>query len=151
MTTGLKYDPDRKWIIEVTEEQLYDIINDVEDIHRFLAGQTELHNATSYIEPCENMHELKDKLKELQPLVTPELERNASYDWAGFHCPNKGQREKIARGYAIYRNLRHCIEKYRNRDDWNVYQSETLTCGFPLAICYPKTENDGENRNDKLE
>jgi len=142
MTKGLEYDPNRKWIIEVTEQQLYDIINDVEDIHRFLAGQTELYNATSYIEPCKAMHKLQDKLRELQPLVTPKLERGASYDWAGTHCPNKAQREKIKRGYACYRELRHCIEKYRKHEDWNVYQSETLTCGVPLAVCYPKTEEN---------
>ncbi len=136
------YDPNRKWIIEVTERQLYDIIYDVEDITRFLAGQTELYNATSYVEPCEGMHELRDKLNELQPLVTPELSRNASYNWCGSGCPNKGHREKIKRGYAIYRNLRHCIEKFRDCDSWNVYQSETLTCGVPLAVCYPKTEDD---------
>lgn len=29
MTNGLKYDPSRKWIIEVTEQQLYDRIADV--------------------------------------------------------------------------------------------------------------------------
>lgn len=140
MNKGLEYDPGRKWIIEVTEEQLYDIINDVEDIHRFLSGQTELYNATSYIKPCANMHELHDKLKELQPLVTPQLSRSASYPWNGGNCPNDAQREKIKRSYAIYRNLRHCIETFRNRDNWNVYQRETLTCGVPLAICYPKTQ-----------
>ena len=145
MTDGIKYDPDRKWIIEVTEQQLYDIINDVEDIHRFLAGQTELCNATDYVEPCNTMLILRDKLRELQPLVTPELDRCASYGWNGGGCPNKAHREKIKRGYACYRNLKHCIEKYRNNDDWNVYRSETLTCGVPLAVCYPKPE---ENEND---
>lgn len=143
MTNGLKYDPSRKWIIEVTEQQLYDIINDVEDIHRFLAGQTELDNAMTYIEPRKNRFELQDKLRNLQPLVTPELDCGSSYDWAGNHCPNEEQREKIKRGYAIFRNLRHCIEKYRKHDDRNVYQYETLTCGVPLAVCYPKGEEDG--------
>ncbi len=142
MNPGLEYDPNRKWIIEVTEQQLYDIINDVEDIHRFLAGQMELHNATAYVKPCENMHELRNKLRDLQPLVTPELERGASYDWAGTHCPNDAQRDKIRRSYAEYRDLRHCIEKFRNRDAWNVYQRETLTCGVPLAVCYPKENKD---------
>lgn len=141
MINGLKYDPNRKWIIEVTEQQLYDIIDDVEDIHRFLAGQTELHNVTSFIEPW-NMHELQSKLRNLQPLVTPELDRGSSYDWAGTHCPNEGQREKIKQGYAIYRNLRHCIEKYRKSDNFNIYQSKTLTCGVPLAVCYPKEEKN---------
>lgn len=141
----MKYDPNRKWLIEVTEQQLYDIINDVEDIHRFLAGQTELDNATSYIEDCSDMFECRQKLKGLQPLVTPGLGHGAFYDWSGNNCPYDAQRQKIARGYAIYRNLRHCIEKYRERDpdDWNCYQSPTLTCGVPLAVCYPKHEENG--------
>ncbi len=142
MNKGLEYDPNRKWIIEVTEEQLSDIIEDVEDIHRFLAGQTELHNATAYIRPCKNMHGLRDQLRDLQPLVTPELDRGSSYDWAGTHCPNEGQREKIARGYGIYRHLRHCIEKYRKYNTFSAYQDETLTCGVPLAVCYPKEEKN---------
>ncbi len=140
MTNGLKYDPNRKWIIEVTEQQLFDIINDVEDIHRFLAGQTELYNATAYVESHKNRFELQDKLRDLQPLVTPELPQGASYDRAGTHCPNKEQQEKIARGYGIYRHLLHCIEKYRKYNTYSVYQSETLTCGVPLAVCYPKKE-----------
>lgn len=143
MNTGLKYDPNRRWIIEVTERQLLDIIDDVEDIHRFLSGQMELDNATSCIEPISAAHELRDKLRELQPLVTPELGRNAFYDWAGHGCPNKAQKEKIQRGYATFRNLKHCIEKYRKHDAWNIYQHETLTCGVPLAVCYPKEEENG--------
>lgn len=138
--TYAKYDPNRKWIIEVTEEQLYDIINDVEDIHRFLAGQTELWNVTSNIRDFERLHTIRQFLDNLHPLVTPELDRCASYGWDGGGCPDELQRNKIRRGYAIWRNLRHCIEKYRQHDEWNVYQGETLTCGVPLAICYPKTE-----------
>lgn len=136
----MKYDPNRKWIIEVTEQQLIDIINDVEDIHRFLAGQTELANTTSYIEDCSDMLECRHKLEILQPLVTPDLTRGASYSWDGGECPYEAQRAKIARGYAEYRNLRYCLEKFRDHDDWNTYKSPTLTCGIPLAICYPKPD-----------
>lgn len=143
MNRGLKYDADRKWIIEVTERQLYDIIDAVEDVTRFLAGQTQLANATSYVNPCKNMHELRYRLRDLKPLVTPHLDRGESYAWNGGDCPDEEQREAIKRGYATYRNLRHCIEKYRDNDYWNVYQSETLTCGVPLAVCYPKTEENG--------
>lgn len=130
-----EYNPRRIWIIEVTEEQLYDIINDVEDIHRFLAGQTELMNASCY---SNHSDELQERLKELQSLVTPHLTRGMSYGWNGGDCPNEAQREKIKRGYGIYRNLRHCLEKFIGRNNWNVYQSPTLTCGVPLATCYPK-------------
>lgn len=135
-----EYNPDRKWIIEVNERQLFEIIHCVEDIHRFLGGQMGLDYATSYIADSEAMWEMRDKLDELQPLMTPHLERGAFYGWSGGNCPNKHQRQAIGETYAIYRNLRHCIEKYRNSDNWNVYKSETLTCGYPLAICYPKDE-----------
>ena len=135
-----EYKPDRKWIIEVNEAQLLDIINCVEDSHRFAAGQTELDNLTSLIEDCDKMFEMRRGLWELQPLMTPGLGRCSYYGWNGGNCPNKFQKDFIQRTYAIYRNLRHCVEKFRDREEWNVYQSETLTCGHPLAICYPKTE-----------
>lgn len=142
MSYAEKYDPNRKWIIEVTEQQLHDIINDMEDIYRFLAGDTELYNTTSYVEPSANRYELRRQLQELQPSVTPELEPGSNYDWCGSHCPNNNQREKIARNYAIYRNLRHCLECFYDDDNSNVYRYDTLTCGVPLAVCYPKTEED---------
>lgn len=142
MSYAEKYDPDRKWIIEVTEQQLYDIINDMEDIHRFLAGDTNLFNTTSYIEPSANRYELRRQLQKLQPSVTPELSPGSNYDWCGSHCPNEHQREKIKRGYAVYRNLHHCIAKFYDYDESCVYRHPTLTCGVPLAVCYPKTEED---------
>lgn len=137
----MKYDPNRKWLIEVTEQQLMDIINCVEDAHRFIAGQMELHNITSYIEDVDNILTLTDKLRELQPLVTPKLPYGSSYSWDGGECPDIPQHDFIARTYAIYRNLRHCIEKLRVSNEWNVYKSSTLTCGIPLAVCYPKLED----------
>lgn len=139
----MNYDPNRKWIIEVTEQQLVDIINCVEDAHRFIAGQMELHYITSYIEDIDNLLQLSDKLKELQPLVTPKLPYGSYYSWDGGECPDTPQRDFIARTYGIYRNLRHCVEKLRNNNDWSVYKSPTLTCGVPLAICYPKPEENG--------
>lgn len=137
-----EYNPERKWLIEVNESQLFQIIHCVEDIHRFLCGQMELDWATSFIADTKAMWEMRNKLSELQPLMTPGLPRNASYGWSGSTCPNKYQKEAIGETYAIYRNLRHCVEKFRDSKEWNVYKSETLTCGHPLAICYPKPENE---------
>lgn len=136
----LEYDPDRKWFIEVNEKQLYDIIDCVEDIHRFLAGDMGLTHTSCYIEDSKAMHEFQRQMDKLQPFVTPGLFFGERYDWAGSGCPNKPQKEMIQRTYAIYRNLLHCIEKYRQHKGYNVYQSETLSCGVPLAICYPKDE-----------
>lgn len=136
-----EYNPDRKWVIEVNEKQLFDIINGMEDIHRFLCGETQLFNTTCYAKGS-NLHELRNRLEGMHRFITPELEAYQHYDWCGSGCKDPKLREAIQRTYAIYRNLRHCVEKFRVRKDWNVYQSETLTCGHPLAICYPKNEKE---------
>lgn len=135
-----EYNPERKWLIEVNEAQLYDVINCVEDCHRFAAGQMDLNYTTSFINDADKLWQMREALGRLQPLMTPELQIGASYGWNGSTCPDKWQKSFIARTYAIYRNLLHCIEKYRQHDVWNVYQSETLTCDFPLAVCFPKPE-----------
>jgi hypothetical protein len=80
----------KKYQIELNEEQLYLIAHCVEDIHRFMSGQTELSNCISCLEKYED---LRDKLEELQPLITPNLSHNASYGWSGGDCPNKHQRQ----------------------------------------------------------
>lgn len=136
----MERDPKRIWIIEVTEEKLFDLMQDSEDIHRFLAGQMELWNATCYIPDHKRRKELREALNKLQSLVTPNLVFGGSYDWCGNGCENEYHKKKIARGYATYRNLRHCVEMYRNNPGFNILKSPTLTCedGGELAICYPK-------------
>lgn len=113
-----------KYQIELDEEQLYLIAKCVEDIHRFMAGQTELNNCTSSLEKG---RELRDKLRELQPLVTHNLPQNSSYGWSGSNCPNKHQRKIIAMTYPIYREIYHFFAVKDNKG-YNVYNSETLTC-----------------------
>lgn len=136
----LEYDPDRKWIIEVTERQLSIIINCVEDIHRFLCGDLELFYTTSCIGESNERRKLREKLDKLQRYVTPMLINGSNYDWCGSHCPDEAQKKAIQHTYAIYRNLRHCIEAYRPQDHYSIYQHETLTCGVPLATCRPMEE-----------
>lgn len=123
----------KKYQIELNEEQLYLIAHCVEDIHRFMSGQTELSNCT----PClEKYEDLRDKLEELQPLVTPNLSRNASYGWSGGDCPNKYQRKIIAKTYPIYREIYHFLA-VKNNHGFSVYNSDTLTCpegGEPIKI-----------------
>lgn len=124
----------RKYTITLTEEQMMLIANCVEDIHRFLAGQTELANATSLLD---NHREVTDSLRRLQPLVTPELPMGASYGWSGGTCPNEGQRRMIAETYYLYREMLHqytIANKHKN-----VYTSETLRCeesGEPIKITW---------------
>lgn len=119
---------EQKYTLTVTESQLRLIADCVEDMSRFMAGQMELWNATSRLD---NFVELKERLNDLQSLVTPDLSRNTSYGWNGGECPNKEQEKFIAKTYAIYREIRHrlrALTKDPDDENYNVYDSPTLTC-----------------------
>ena len=128
---------ENKWRIELTEHQLRLMAQCVEDCHRFIAGQTELSNSTVNLK---HYRELCEALDKLQPLVTPLLERRASYGWNGGSCPDKNQRKFIAETYYLYREIYHqmTIEAAKRRNmGWNVYFGETLTCcesGEPIKV-----------------
>ena len=111
----------KKYRITLTKEQLMLIANCVEDCHRFACGETELWNTTSAFNIKERK-ELKDWLQCLQPLVTPELSRGASYGWSGTGCKDENQRKFIAKTYAIYREILHKVVNN------GVYKYPTLTC-----------------------
>ena len=114
---------DRKFQVTVNEHQLNLMAHCIEDISRFMGGQMELWNATSNLD---NYRQLADKLEELKPLVTPELERNASYGWNGGSCPNERQRKLIAETYYLYRTMLYALHK--DDDNFNVYKSPALRC-----------------------
>lgn len=129
---------EKRYRIEVSESQLRMIASCVEDIHRFMGGQMELHNCTSMLD---NMHEVHEKLREVYPLVVPELASGygygAAYGWNGGSCPNKSQRKFLAASYYLYREILHFFACQRTDDVWNVYRSSTLTCedsGEPIKI-----------------
>lgn len=125
---------EKKYLIELSETQLHLIAECVEDCHRFMAGQTEMQNCISRFE---NDLPISDSLKRLKPLVTPELPFNASYGWSGGDCPNKHQRKFIAQTYPIYREILHFFACQKSGNEWNVYNSDTLTCtegGEPIKI-----------------
>lgn len=135
-----KHNPGRRWLVELTERQLTDVIDCVESIHRFVSGQMELDAATRIL-PAEQMHEMQSKLRALQPLMTPALPMGASYAWSGGKCPNPDQKDLIARTYPLYRELRHILALDRGLD--NVYSGETLTCGHPLPKAKPGSLSGG--------
>ena len=124
---------ENKYQLTVTETQLRLIAECVEDCHRFMTGQYELHHMTSRLD---NYHELQDELRKLKPLVTPALaDCGSCYDWCGTHCPNPAQRKFIAQTYPIYREIIHFLTVQRGVE--NAYSSETLTCeegGEPVQI-----------------
>lgn len=114
--------------ITMTESQLRLMANAVEDWHRFLAGQCEMANATSFIK---DMHEARKNLDIfVRPYIVSELKHNgASYGWSGGNCPNDYQRKAIAMSYMIYRETIHYLTTHNGKDmSWNCYNSETLTC-----------------------
>lgn len=128
----------KKFRIELNKEQLLLIAKCVEDCHRFMAGQMELANTTACLG---TYRELRDKLAELKPLVTPELAHNEDYDWAGNGCPNRYQRLFLAQTYYIYRRIYEEVTKERAKTEkfplGNVYLSETLRCkdsGEPIKV-----------------
>jgi hypothetical protein len=118
---------EKKYRITMTESQLRLMINAVEDWCRFLGGQCEMNNATSMVD---NMHEAQENLMTfVKPHITPLLPRNASYGWSGGACPNERQRKAIAMSYMLYREPLHYLTVHSEyKMDWNVYNSETLTC-----------------------
>ena len=128
---------EKKWRIELTEHQLRLMAQCVEDCHRFIGGQMELSNSTA----CLTHHlDLSKELDKLQPLVTPNLGRGASYGWNGGSCPNYNQRRFLAETYYLYREIYHKITldvaKYVDMN-WNVYLGDTLTCnesGEPIKV-----------------
>lgn len=123
---------EKKYRLTLNEHQLRLIANCVEDCSRFMTGQMELYNCTASLD---DMHELHDKLNELQRLVTPRLCRGSYYNWSGSSCPNDEQRKFIAESYYIYREIIHQLTV--DKGIKNVYSSPTLTCedsGEPILI-----------------
>ena len=124
----------RHYTITLNEEQLMLISNCLEDIHRFLCGDTDLSNTVSVLD-VKDRRALQERLRQLKPYVTPELRSGQEYDWAGNGCPNKAQRRMIAQTYYLYREMRHQYTLANNYN--NVYTSPTLTCedsGEPIKI-----------------
>ena len=115
---------DKKFQITVNEHQLHLIADCIEDCCRFLSGQTELWHTISQLP--NNYLELREKLEKLQPLVTPDLPKNASYGWTGGDCPDEWQRKRIAETYYLYRTMLYALHK--DDKEWNVYTSPALRC-----------------------
>lgn len=110
--------------ITVNEHQLNLIARCIEDCCRFLCGQTELWHTTSQL--SKNYLELREKLEGLQPLVTPDLSKGASYGWNGGSCPDEWQKKTIAETYYLYRTMLYHLHK--DDEYWSVYKSPALRC-----------------------
>ena len=124
--------------IEMDEEQFRLMAGCIEDINRFISGDCELFNSVCVLE---NDLDVRKKLKEMHPLVTPDLPMNACYGWNGGDCPNEEQTKFIAKTYYLYREMLH--KWVQANGIHNVYSSETLRCkdsGRPIKITYREVE-----------
>lgn len=113
----------KRYSITLNENQLFLISRCIEDIHRFVCGDTSLNNTASTIGFSK---EARKKINELHNIVTPELISGESYDWAGNGCKNTAQKKFIAQTYYLYREILHQIA-LANKSN-NVYFSPTLRC-----------------------
>lgn len=119
----------KKYTITLTEEQMRLIAEGMEDYHRFLAGECRMANATQYVQPAQDMHNLRDNLEMVAHMrMSHNLPYGSSYDWAGTHCPDDHHRKAIAMSYMIYREILHHFAMQRPKDTWNCLQNQTLTC-----------------------
>lgn len=119
----------KKYTITLTEEQMRLVAEGMEDYHRFLAGECRMMNATQYVQPAQEMHNLRDNLQMVAHIrMSHNLPYGSSYDWAGNHCQNKLQQKAIAMSYMIYREILHYFAIQRQKVDWNTLQDPTLTC-----------------------
>lgn len=119
---------EKRYRVTLTESQLKLAMSAIEDWHRFLCGQCEMSNATSY---ADEVHTVRENLqKYVRPYIVPWLpDPRSSYGWSGGSCPNEYQREAIAMSYMLYREPMHYLTVHSGKDtSWNVYNSETLTC-----------------------
>ncbi len=105
------------------------IAEGMEDYHRFLSGECRMMNATQYVKPAQDMHNLRENLEMVAHMrMSHNIPYGSSYDWTGTHCPNEHQRKAIAMSYMIYREIRHHFAMQRPNGDWDTYQNATLTC-----------------------
>lgn len=124
----------RYYTVTMNEHQFRLMIDCIEDVARFMAGQTELFNAISILP---NYLEVKDKMSELHPHIVPDLPQGASYGWSGGGCPNEVQEKFIAETYYLYREMKHQYTMANNIS--NVYSSDTLRCknsGEPITVTW---------------
>lgn len=116
----------KKYIMELTEEQYHHIATCVEVCHRIACGQIDDIAQILPSRPDDNI------IRELKHQAFPELSFNESYGWNGGYRNNEYGEEfrksfdKFqARGYQIYREMLHRRNIAENID--NVYSSPTLT------------------------
>ena len=112
--------PQRPWILHLTEEQFDTIIRGVEYYHRMMCGQVE-----EVVNVCPHIVD-ESTLLQLKKEMFPELSYAESYGWDGSRKGDYFDLE-MARSYQIYREMLHQQEIRKPLDMLgNVYRRETL-------------------------
>jgi len=116
----------KKYIIELSEEQMRLIANCLEDVSRFASGQWEFRytieemlKGLPFDEQMNKRNEVEELMKQSKRILLPELPDNASKGYNGT--------EFIGNTYQIYRTILHQIAVDNNWD--NVYSSSALPSG----------------------
>ena len=116
----------KKYIIELSQEQMELISNCLEDVSRFAAGQWELKFTIGAMlcdlphdERIKRRNKAEDLLKKVKMALLPNLSSNCFKGYNGS--------EFIGNTYQIYREILH---KLAIDNNWgNVYSSPTLPSG----------------------
>ena len=122
----------KKYIIELTEEQLMLAARSIEDISRYASGQTELSNTHACLlsecdDHCEKRNEIEALLNKAKHIIYPGIGSYEYHGYTGESAPHKSQQEIIANSYQVYRTLIHFVAV---ANQWNnVYSSPTLPAG----------------------
>lgn len=116
----------KKYIIELSEEQMRLIADCVEDVQRFASGQWELSHTVEemlrglpFDEQMKRRGEAEKLLKQVKRVLLPDLHDNSS--------KNYNSNDFLGNTYQIYRTILYQLAKDNNWD--NVYSSPALPSG----------------------
>jgi len=130
----------KKYKIELSEEQMFLIAHCLEDVSRFASGQWELRYTIEEMlrglpfffldEQMKRRDKVEELLKEVKKILLPDLLDNQSKNYNGS--------EFIGNTYQIYRTIFHQLAIDNNWD--NVYSSPALPSGVLGTINIEKVE-----------
>jgi hypothetical protein len=127
----------KKYKIELSEEQMFLIAHCLEDVSRFASGQWELRHTIEemlrglpFDEQMEKRDKVEELLKQTKKILLPYLLDNQSKNYNGS--------EFIGNTYQIYRTIFHQLAIANN---WNnVYSSPALPSGVLGTINIEKVK-----------
>ena len=117
---------EKKYKLELSEQQMSLIAQCLEDVSRFASGQWEMQNTIEamvkglpFEEQIKCRDEAEKRLKQVKKILLPEMQDNSSKGYNGT--------DFIGNTYQIYRTILYQLAKDKNWD--NVYSSSHLPSG----------------------